>query len=94
MVNDSHAGQNLVVIVDDGGLGAVAYERGEHTFTAASEETTTVLTDETGLTWQVTDAALVSDTGDTLARLPGHMAYWFGWFSFYPQTEVYRVEGQ
>jgi hypothetical protein len=24
--------------------------------------------------------------------LPGHMAYWFGWFSFYPRTEVYGVQ--
>lgn len=94
VVNDSHAGQNLVVIVDDGGLGAVAYERGDHTFTAATAETTIALTDESGGTWQVTDAALVSDNGERLARLPGHMAYWFGWFSFYPQTEVYGVEGQ
>jgi hypothetical protein len=22
---------------------------------------------------------------------PGHMAYWFGWFSFYPHTAIYGV---
>ncbi len=94
VVNDTHAGQPLVVIHEDGGQGATAYDRAAHTFTPASEETTTVLLDETGAAWQVTDEALVSDSGETLARLPGHMAYWFGWFSFYPQTEVYGVEGE
>jgi hypothetical protein len=28
-----------------------------------------------------------------LERLPGHMAYWFGWFSFYPRTELYGLDG-
>ena len=22
-------------------------------------------------------------------RLPSHMAYWFGWHSFYPDTDLY-----
>lgn len=94
VVNDSHAGQNLVVINDDGGQGAVAYDRGDHIFTPVSIETTTLLLDEAGNEWQVTDDALVSESGETLERLPGHMAYWFGWFSFYPQTAVYGVEGE
>ena len=92
VVNDTLAGQNLVVIHEDGGHGALAFDRGDHTFTFASDETTVALLDEAGVTWQVTDDALVSPSGATLDRLGGHMAYWFGWFSFYPQTEVYGVE--
>lgn len=92
VVNDTHAGQNLVVIPDDGGQGAVAYERGDHTFNSTSPDTPLTLRDESGEEWQVTDAALLNQSGETLARLPGHMAYWFGWFSFYPQTAVYGVE--
>ena len=89
VVNDTHAGQNLVVIHEDGGHGARAYERNDHTFTSASDKTTRMLVDETGLKWEVTDNALISANGEELARLPGHMAYWFGWFSFYPRTAVY-----
>ncbi len=89
VVNDTLAGQELVVIHEDGGHGAVAYERAGYTFTPASPESTTVLVDETDTAWQRTDAALVSDNGVELARLPGHMAYWFGWFSFYPRTALY-----
>jgi hypothetical protein len=92
VVNDTHSGQNLVVIHEDGGHGAVAYERGEHTFTLASPETTTILIDEDGNQWQRTENALISNTGEELSRLPGHMAYWFGWFSFYPRTEVYGIQ--
>lgn len=92
VVNDTHAGQNLVVIHEEGGHGAVAYHRDDHTFTPVSPDTTAVLVDETGAQWQRTENALISESGDELARMPGHMAYWFGWFSFYPRTEVYGVE--
>lgn len=91
VVNDTLAGQNLAVILIDGGLGAAAYERGEHVFSPASTETTALLLDEAGNRWQTTDEALVNANGETLARLPGHMAYWFGWYSFYPQTAVYGI---
>ena len=92
VVNDALAGQNLVVIYDRGGHGARAYERGNHTFTAAAKDSTTVIVDEAGRTWQVAENALVGPNDEKLARLPGHMAYWFGWFSFYPKTEVYGIE--
>jgi hypothetical protein len=92
VVNDTLAEQNLVVIYDRGGHGARAYERGKHTFTSAAEKTATVILDEAGRRWQVAEQALISASGEKLARLPGHMAYWFGWFSFYPKTEVYGIE--
>jgi hypothetical protein len=91
VVNDSLAGQALVVIHDNGGHGARAYDRANHIFTSASTETTAALLDETGRRWQVTEEALVNGQGEKLARLPGHMAYWFGWYSFYPRTEIYGV---
>jgi hypothetical protein len=91
VVNDTLARQNLVVIYDEGGLGARAYERAERRFISASNGTSGVILDESGVEWQLTEAALVSPDGTQLARLPGHMAYWFGWFSFYPQTAVYGL---
>ena len=47
------------------------------------------LIDERGCAWRVAEDALVAHDGERLARLGGHCAYWFGWFSFYPQTELY-----
>ena len=89
VVNDTLAGQNLVVVLEDGGHGARAFERGEHTFAPASTETTTVIMDEAGMSWQVTETALIAENGEELPRLPGHMAFWFGWYQFYPQTLIY-----
>ena len=31
------------------------------------------------------------DPEERLERLPSHMAYWFGWYSFHPATDVYAV---
>lgn len=89
VINDTLAGTNLVVIYDQGGHGARAYKRGENTFSSASAGTATEVLDDAGRKWRVSENALVSPNGERLARLPGHMAFWFGWFSFYPKTEVY-----
>lgn len=65
-----------------------AYQRGRHSFTASSSRDE--LVDDRGRAWQLTEDALVSPDGERLARLGGHLSYWFGWFSFYPKTEVYH----
>ena len=89
VINDTLSGQNLVVIHEDGGHGARAYEREDYTFSSALPDTTTVILDETGMRWHVTDRALIGEDGSELPRLPGHMAYWFGWYSFFPHTRIY-----
>jgi Protein of unknown function (DUF3179) len=45
----------------------------------------------TGARWRVEEERLVEPaTGRTLPRLGGHVVYWFGWYAFYPEAEVYR----
>ena len=63
-----------------------AYERGGHRFVARSRDE---LADERGRTWRVTEDALIGPGGKRLPRLAGHLAYWFGWFAFFPTTELY-----
>jgi hypothetical protein len=63
-----------------------AYERGAHRFEGQTRD---ALLDERGRAWKVTEEALVGPAGERLARLPGELAYWFGWFAFFPQTVVY-----
>ena len=92
LVNDTLAGQHLVAIREEGGHAARAYERGSYTFAPASTGSTSVILDESGSSWQVTEKALLGPDGEELPRLPGHMAYWFGWFSFYPHTEIYGID--
>ncbi len=95
VVNDSHADTNLVLIAphdlievegDNQFIGQVtyqaggevrAYERGEHQFSAGPDEDT--LLDENGNEWQISEDALTGPDGMSLVRLPGHLAFWFGW---------------
>ena len=66
------------------------YARADYEF--APGETDDQVIDQNGQTWRVTEDALVADDGETLERQPGHLAFWFGWFAFFPNTEVYGVE--
>lgn len=64
-----------------------AYERSAHTFVLGDDENS--LVDENGRIWQITEETLTSSDGETLPRLGGHLAYWFGWYAFFPETLVY-----
>ena len=94
VINDTVAGQNLVVISSSSG-GARAYQRGEHHFTLSDLPMDSAgipgLVDESGVSWSVQEDTLVNteDPAIRLERLPSHNAYWFGWYAFFPDTEVY-----
>jgi hypothetical protein len=65
-----------------------AFERGERIFSPGPRKDT--LLDEQGNLWQVTEEALLGPGDEEASRLPGHLAYWFGWFAFFPNTLVYK----
>ncbi len=99
VTNDTLAGVNLVIVsratperdfFEPGGAAVRAYERGDHSFTPG--ETHLEIIDENGGVWQVTEEALLGPDGEQLPRLGGHLAYWFGWYGFYPDTLVYEPE--
>jgi hypothetical protein len=64
-----------------------AYRRGDETFVPSTDPDTVL--DLAGRTWRVTEEALVSPSGEHALRINGHLAYWFGWYSFFPKTLVY-----
>ncbi len=68
-----------------------AYERGGQIFSPG--ETVSTVVDENDAIWQVTEEALVGPDGQELVRVSGHLAYWFGWYAFFPQTLVYEGAG-
>jgi len=40
--------------------------------------------------WQVYEEyPLNPHTKEQLVRVGGHVSYWFGWYAFYPNTDVY-----
>ena len=99
VTNDTLAGQDVVIVsrqtpnrefFEPGGAAVRAYERDGHTFSPG--ESTGLVIDENGVTWTLTEDALISENGDELARIGGHLAFWFGWYSYHEDTLVYGAD--
>jgi hypothetical protein len=89
VTNDS-IGSVSVAVVADRESGAVrAYARESHSF-AEGPSSQELVEPATGALWRVEESGLRTLGGASLARLAGHNAYWFGWFAFFPETEVYE----
>jgi hypothetical protein len=105
VVNDTIAETDLVLIASRGDItvqgdnqrvgkvsynagGEVrAYQRDKYMFSPGPDPDN--LLDASGNAWQMTEEALIGPDGEELARINGHLAYWFGWFSFFPKTQLY-----
>ena len=96
VINDTLSGRSLVVVTAPEAGAARVYERAHHTFSLVQpgegEKGAFILLDQEGRRWRLEEEALVHTGVATLRlqRLPSHMAYWFGWHSFYPMTQVYE----
>jgi hypothetical protein len=105
VINDEIGGTPVVLIATrdeivldgaDQGTGSVsynaggevrAYNRGEETFTPGPDPDTVL--DSAGRSWQITEEVLVGPEGELAPRINGHLAYWFGWYAFFPKTLIY-----
>jgi len=89
VVNDA-VGPTAVVLVGRSATRTVrAYDRGGIRFRSGAGPDE-LMEEGTGARWRIEEEALVSAHGDRrLARLAGHLAFWFGWFAFHPDTPVY-----
>jgi hypothetical protein len=88
VLNDRLGGTALVLVADEASGAVRAYARGERELREGSSRDE--LTADDGSRWRVDEEALVElGSGERLPRLPGHIAFWFGWYGFYPQTEIY-----
>ena len=65
-----------------------AYRRGGETFAPGADAGT--LLDAAGRPWRVEEDALVGPRGMRAPRISGFLAYWFGWYAFFPRTLVYQ----
>ena len=90
VVND-RVGPLPVVLVADRESGAVrAYVREGRTF-AEGPRRGTLVEPSTGAVWNVEESSLRPIAGGRPhARLAGHRAYWFGWYAFFADTELYE----
>jgi len=89
VVNDRVGATHVVVVGRVETRSARAYERDTLTFRSGSGPGELIET-TTGTRWRVEEERLVeATTGRTLPRVGGHVVYWFGWYAFYPDAEVY-----
>ncbi len=89
MVHDEVGGEELVLLADRASGAVRVYRRGGLTFQRG--ESAGELVDGSQRRWRVTEEQLETEGAEPLERVPGHTAFWFGWYGFYPQTEVYEV---
>jgi hypothetical protein len=91
VVND-RLGENPLVVVGDSQSGAVrAYRSGGRTFAPGARPDE--LVDGTGGRWTAGEDSLSPSGPEAFApleRIPGHQAFWSGWYSFFPESELYR----
>ena len=87
VINDGVGALPLVLSGDGADRSVRAYERGDRRFEAAAEG----LRDQDGRLWRVTEAVLVGPGGARLARVAGHVSYWFAWNGYLGvESELWR----
>lgn len=89
VVNDELNGIALVIVGDEASQTVRAFRSGENTFTASG--TPGEVLDQDGTVWRVTEDALepVDDSLEVLPRQSAQDVFWFGWTSFFPETELW-----
>ena len=99
LVNDTVGGMNVVVVASPESRAGRIYERSDLTFTPADDDdpdlAPAALLDDSGARWTVTEEALIADADPSqrLPRIPSITSFWFGWFQYHPDTEVYKPDG-
>ena len=99
LVNDTVGGMNVVVVASPESRAGRIYERGDLTFASADDDdpdlAPAALVDDTGVRWTVTEEALIADAdpAQRLPRIPSITSFWFGWFQYHSDTEVYEPNG-
>ncbi len=93
VINDGMAGRNLVLLGAAASRTVRAYERGARVFQSHDQDG--VLAGKLqgpGGSWTVTEDALIGPDGSRLARVAGHIAYWFAWDNYLGvKSELYDV---
>lgn len=87
VLNDIVNGSTVVLITDPSSKAVRAYLTAGRRFRADGGR---VIDEKSGEAFRVEEESLVAEDGKArLPRAAGHRAYWFGWYAFYPGTELY-----
>ncbi|MEM7428482.1 MAG: DUF3179 domain-containing protein [Pseudomonadota bacterium] len=89
VINDSVGSRNVVLIGDAATRTVRAYDRGNHSFETGGGADSLKSADGT---WTVAEDAISGPGGEKLARVPGHISYWFAWDSYLGvKSELYSA---
>ncbi len=93
IVNDTVGASEIVVVASATSQAARVYDRDGLDFSAG--DAPAEILDADGARWRVDEDYLVNfdEPSRRLPRLATHMSYWFAWYAFYPETEVYELGG-
>jgi len=103
LVNDALDGQPIVLLADRSSGAVRAYRRPEARLRLSESAQGDELIDPQGTRYRAGELALerveeapADEAADarTYERLPGHFAYWFGWYAFFPQTAIWQGSGE
>ena len=98
VVNDTLAGEDILIFFDSYSGTALAFDRSPGgtplTFSIEGEAVgvrTILVDEETGSRWTAfTGAAIEGEfKGSRLERVPSHLSFWFAWSDWNPQTQIY-----
>ena len=87
-VYQDRVGETAFVVFTDASGANRVYESRRLAF--ATWDGADLATDRDGHPWKLSEDALSGPGGQKLKRLPAHRAFWFGWYSAYPDTRLVR----
>jgi hypothetical protein len=85
LYHESVGDQEVVVLTDRSGAHRVYLASGVR-FVDWNRDATVV--DEDGVAWTLNEDRLEAADGRSMDRVAAHRAFWFGWYSAYPQTRL------
>jgi hypothetical protein len=100
VINDKLGGQPLLVWFDSGAQSGTAYLREKddvtYTFEGIEGEPGLLRDLETGSHWDASTGLAIAGemSGERLSNVIVTPAFEFGWFSYFPASEIYRIDGQ
>ena len=87
VINDRVGVVDIVLVGDAASRTVRAYRSGGRRFRKGPGPARLSAGDEV---WTVAEAALIGPGGQTLSRLPGHVAYWFAWSGYLGKAPLFE----
>ena len=86
VINDRIGVVEIVLVGDSHSRTVRAYRSGGRKFRKLGTSLDMIIANDQ--IWKVKENALEGPKGQTLSRLPGHLAYWFAWSGYFPNAEL------